>query len=118
MLAFQALTNSLKLLKPGGALIVIEPTFSPRLVMDAVFWVKKAVTLVTSDRLPLGYYWNNIGAPVVSYYTPDEVGDMIRAAGNTELLECHCVKMGLTRVQSLALIRSHENTTFIVRCHE
>jgi SAM-dependent methyltransferase len=114
-LAVRALTNSLKLLKPGGVLIVIEPTFSPRLVMDAVFWVKKAVTLITSDRVPLGDYWNNIGAPVVSYYTTDEVSDMIRAVGKTELIECHRAKMQLTRIQSLGLIRSHENTTFIVR---
>ena len=114
-LAVQALTNSLKLLKPGGVLIVLEPTFSPPFVMDAVFWVKKAVTLVTSGRVPLGNYWNNIGAPVVSYYTTDEVNDMIRAAGKTELIECHRVKRRLSRVQSLALIRSHEDATYIVK---
>jgi SAM-dependent methyltransferase len=118
MLSVQALTNSLKLLKPGGVLIVLEPTFSPRLVMDAVFWVKKAVTLITSDRVPLGDYWNNIGAPVVSYYSSDEVSDMIRAAGNTELIECHRVKGRLSRVQSLALIRTHEDATYIVKSLE
>jgi SAM-dependent methyltransferase len=115
LLAVRALTNSLRLLKPNGVLIVIEPTFSPRLVMDAVFWAKKAVTLITSARIPLGGYWNNIGAPVVSYYSTEEVSEMIRAAGNTELAECHRVPIRLSRIQSLGLIQSRESATYVVR---
>jgi SAM-dependent methyltransferase len=76
-LAKKAVANSFRLLKPDGMLFILEPTFSPRLSMDLIFWVKRAITTITSNRVMIGGYWNNIGAPVVSYYGSDELTDLI-----------------------------------------
>jgi 2-polyprenyl-3-methyl-5-hydroxy-6-metoxy-1,4-benzoquinol methylase len=76
------------LARPGGLVVVMEPVFTPvppwgvlLAPSDTLFWVKRMTTLVTSDRVPLGGYWNNIGAPVVSFYTAGEVGSMMIRSG-------------------------------------
>jgi 2-polyprenyl-3-methyl-5-hydroxy-6-metoxy-1,4-benzoquinol methylase len=76
-LAKKAITNALCLLKPHGMLFILEPTFEPRISMDLVFWIKRAITTITSNRVMIGGYWNNIGAPVVSYYGSDELVSLI-----------------------------------------
>ncbi|MDH3426592.1 MAG: class I SAM-dependent methyltransferase [Acidimicrobiia bacterium] len=78
--ARQALENCTKLITPGGRLIVVEPTFSPSLLMWALFWLKRAVGSVTSGRVELGA-WNNLGNPVVSYIGPGELEELVREAG-------------------------------------
>ena len=114
-LAQQALTNSLRLLKPGGILLVMEPTYYPSCTMDIVFWIKKAVTTVTSNRVAIGSYWNNIGAPVVSYYTTEGLQRMIREAGDTEIIGCERVAQKLNWIHTAAMITRQEETTHIVR---
>jgi SAM-dependent methyltransferase len=86
-LARQAVENALALLRPGGHLIVVDEAFSPAPVVNAVFWVKKGVTRLTSKRVGVFGYWNNIGPPVVSYYSLDQLEDMARAGGRAELIE-------------------------------
>jgi SAM-dependent methyltransferase len=77
-----ALRNSLRLLNPGGHLVIVEPVFSPRLAMDAVFYVKKALSSVTDRRVFVGdNYWTNFGAPVVSYYGNLELQSMVEQDG-------------------------------------
>ena len=85
--ASQAITNAVALLRPGGHVVVLEPVFRPPIVMDAVFYGKKLVTSFTTARIPLFGYWNNIGAPVVSYYDAPKVRAMLEAAGTTVLAE-------------------------------
>jgi SAM-dependent methyltransferase len=72
-----ALRNSVEMLKPGGHLIVLEPIFSPPRVLDGLFYVKKAMSKVSSKRIGVGGYWNNIGVPVVSYYTNEQLAEMV-----------------------------------------
>ena len=72
-----AISNALRLLKPGGSLIIHEPAFEPRLAMDAVFHLKRTVSLMTKRRVPVFGYWSNIGPPVVSYYGVEELERMI-----------------------------------------
>ena len=49
--------------------------------MTALFWVKRTLgVLIGNRRLELGR-WNNLGAPLVSYYSPDEVVAIVEAAG-------------------------------------
>jgi SAM-dependent methyltransferase len=72
-----ALRNSVELLKPGGHLIVLEPVFEPRRVLDGLFYVKKGMSKVSSKRIGVGGYWNNIGVPVVSYYTNEQLAQMV-----------------------------------------
>lgn len=76
-----AMEHVLALLRPGGHAIVMEPIFYPSLAMDGVFWLKKGLTRVTSRRIPVLGYWHNLGPPVVSYYTNEELVDMVRGAG-------------------------------------
>jgi SAM-dependent methyltransferase len=85
-LARRALANSADLLEPGGHLVVHEPTFSPSLAMDAVFYVKKVVSGVAPRRVAIGGSWNNIGAPVVSYYTNDQLLEMVRGTPGLEVV--------------------------------
>jgi len=65
-----ALQNAAQLLKPGGNLIVFEPTHGPSIVMALIFWIKKIVGGFVDRRVELSARWANIGQPVVSYYTP------------------------------------------------
>jgi SAM-dependent methyltransferase len=84
-----AVEHAAQLLAPGGHLLVLEPIFYPPLAMDAVFYAKKAVSRVTTRRVPILGYWNNIGAPVVSYYTDEELAEMVTAVPGLEIVEHH-----------------------------
>lgn len=79
--SFQAaeicLHNAYKLLKPGGHLIIFEPCYGPSLVMDAVFSLKKFFSRFTENRLEIMQKWINLGHPVVSYYTPAQLDEMV-----------------------------------------
>jgi hypothetical protein len=65
------------LLKPGGYLVIAEPTFAPSAPLGALFWAKSLTARLTSRRLPIGGYWNNIGPPVVSYHSPDQLRTLV-----------------------------------------
>lgn len=114
--ATQAVANTLRLVKPGGHLIIIEPVFYPAFMMDVVFYVKRLVTTLVPGRIELfGQEANNIGAPVVSYYTTEVVQEMVHAADGAELLETHCLPRPLGRLYRLALIRRRDEATFVIR---
>jgi SAM-dependent methyltransferase len=77
-----AIRNALGLLNPGGHLVIVEPILYPRLAMDAVFYIKKALSSVTDRRIFFGdHYWTNFGAPVVSYYGNLELQKMVEDEG-------------------------------------
>lgn len=79
--AVAAIANSLRLVAPGGRLVIMEPTYEPKWAMTLLFWAKRALTGVFGNhRIELGR-WNNLGAPLVSYYTADEVAAMVERAG-------------------------------------
>jgi len=83
--AEQAIRNALSLVAPRGRLVIIEPTYHPRWAMTAVFWAKRFTTTVFGNRrLEMGR-WNNLGAPVVGYYSPDEIVAMVKDAGGKVL---------------------------------
>lgn len=110
--AVDALRNALGLLGAGGVVIVVEPTFAPRRVLTLLFWVKRVVA-VTGRRVEIGR-WNNIGAPVVSYFGPEELAAMIAAAGGTVEHAVH--RRGRLRRLPRALgIRGRWESTFVVR---
>ncbi len=79
--AGHGLRNAVSLAKPDGLLVILEPVFQPRAVCSGLFWAKRAVTRFTDDRLPVFGYWNNLGAPVVSFYSADQVRRMVVTAG-------------------------------------
>ena len=84
-----AVANAKRLLKPGGYLIIHEPVFSPPISMSGVFYLKKLVTRFTSGRVGIGGYWNNIGAPVVSYYNVDQVRRLASVGPPSEVVHQH-----------------------------
>lgn len=79
--AQHGLRNAFRLVRPGGILVVLEPVFSPRIASSSLFWIKRGTTSLTDQRLPMFGYWNNLGAPVVAFYTPRQVQGMIGAVG-------------------------------------
>lgn len=111
--AATAVSHALDLLRPGGHLIVVDEAFSPVWATSALFWVKKGATRVTSRRVGLFGYWNNIGPPVVSYYTKPQLVDLVRAGGRTEIAASRAEPERLAAPARWLL--SKENLTLIAR---
>lgn len=87
--AVDAVRNALTMLKSDGTLLIHEPVFEPKVAMDAVFWAKRALSRISGNRrVPILGYWGNLGAPVVSYYSDDELGRLI-AEGGGRIVEHH-----------------------------
>lgn len=113
-LADRAVSNALQLVKPGGYLIVMEPTFTPAAPVFALFWVKVVLSKIFRRRLPVGDYWNNIGAPVVSYYSCEQVQAMLRTAlPGTQIVQVDEVPQTLNALADRLVSKS--NTTVIAR---
>jgi hypothetical protein len=65
-------------------------------------------------RLPVGDYWNNIGAPVVSYYATDQVRTMVQAAkSGVEIVDVDEAPQALNKVPNLLVTKS--NATVVAR---
>lgn len=113
--ARRALAHAVSLVRPGGHLIVHEPVFYPPWAMDLVFYAKRLTSTLTSRRLEVLDRWNNLGAPVVSYYTNEELRRMVEEDPRAELLDQRSVPAGLTALQQAGSIRRREDTTLLVR---
>ena len=79
--------HAVQLLKPGGRLVIFEPTYSPQIAMDLVFWIKKTCTRFSSNRIELFRSWANFGEPVVSYYTPERLDGFIAKCPNAKVIQ-------------------------------
>jgi SAM-dependent methyltransferase len=112
--ARRALVHAVSLVRPGGHVILDEPTFYPPWMMDLVFYTKRLASAVTSRRLELFEQWNNLGAPVVSYYTNEELRRMVEEDPRAEVLDQRNVPGYLSPLQG-ALSMRRENATIVVR---
>ena len=110
-----ALAHAVSLVRPGGHVIVHEPVFYPSWTMDVVFYAKTLAAKVTSRRLEILDPWNNLGAPVVSYYTNEELRRMVAGDPRAELLDLQSVPAYLSSLQRAAFIRRREDTTLVAR---
>lgn len=116
-LAEGGLMNAARLARPGGIVVVLEPVFEQRGLgvllrpNGSIFWVKRVVTSVTSRRVPVLGYWNNIGAPVVSFYSGDDVAGMTSRAG-LELVHRDSREQ---RPGPIGIVARRADDTFIVR---
>lgn len=116
-LAERGLMNAARLARPGGIVVVLEPVFEQRGLgvllrpNGSIFWVKRVVTSVTSRRVPVLGYWNNIGAPVVSFYSGDDVAGMTSRAG-LELVHRDSREQ---RPGPIGIVARRADDTFIVR---
>jgi SAM-dependent methyltransferase len=108
-----AIANAAELLKPGGYLIVQEPVYYPIVAMDSLFYVKKLLTKVTAERVTIFNEWNNIGPPVVSYYTNEQLIEMVEAGGRNEIVAKWIEPERLA--PALRPILNKTNTTLVVR---
>lgn len=113
-LAATAIENALDLLTEDGRLVIVEPTFAPHWAMSLVFFVKRQVCRLTSGRIEILGKWNNIGAPIVSYYSPDELRELVTQAG-AEVTEMHNVEGRLRLLPKLLGISGRWETTVIAR---
>ena len=113
--AASALANCVTLLKPGGRLVISEPIFYPRFTMHALFYVKKAISSVTTRRIPILGYWNNIGAPVVSYYTDEELVKMLKRTGQFEVEEHYQEPLRVSALLRAALVTRRLDVTVVAR---
>ena len=113
--AMAAIYNALRLLKADGYLIIYEPVFYPSGLMDILFYVKKSLVKVTSKRVNLFGVWNNIGAPVVSYYTNEQLLEMINDAGDCKMVEIKMEETPLPLLWRLAGITRRVDTTILVK---
>ena len=113
-LAGTAVAQALRLVRPGGHLVIVEPVFTPRLPMAILFHTKQLVARFTDDRVPLGNYWHNVGPPVVSYLTDPQLEASARAAGG-EVVARHTEPRDVAGLLRLAGIRSRHESTFVVR---
>lgn len=113
--ARQGLLNAWTLVQPGGCLILIEPTCRPRWLMSVLFHVKRLVSRTASGRVSVFDYWNNLGEPIVSYFSHAELvreayglpgADVIRDVKHNESMPI---------VWRLAGVRERADSVLIVR---
>ncbi len=67
------LANSWSFVERGGALLIEEPTYRPHWLMSALFYTKRLVSSVFSGRVSIFGHNNNLGEPIVSYFSHDEL---------------------------------------------
>jgi len=113
-LVAMALEHAMELLTENGRLVIVEPTFTPHWAIDMVFFVKKQISRWATGRIEVLDTWNNIGAPVVSYYSPSELHDLVLQAG-AQVTEAHNVESKLRSLPRFAGINGRWETTLIVR---
>jgi SAM-dependent methyltransferase len=115
-LAELALKNALSITRSGGRLILMEPTFRPRLTMTVVFHLKRLMSRVTKRRIELFGKWNNIGEPIVSYYSTDDVDAMVRAADPDLVHEQrHVRERALPLIWRLAGVTERSDVVLVLR---
>jgi SAM-dependent methyltransferase len=113
--ARRALAHALSLVRPGGHVILHEPVFYPPWAMGILFYAKKVASALTSRRLELFDRWNNLGAPVVLYYTNEDLRRMVEADPRAEILDVLSVPAYLPSLQRALGVRRREDTTVVVR---
>ena len=110
-----AIKNALTLAKHGGYVIVFEPVFYPSFAMDVLFYVKHFVTKFTSGRVQVLSKRNNIGAPVVSYYTNEELHGMIEHTGLCKIVGLEVKELTISPLMRAAGITRRTDTTIVVQ---
>lgn len=76
-LAKKAIQNGNLLLRQNGFIIILEPTFLPGFLMTIIFYIKKFLSFFTQERVTIFNRWNNLGPPIVSYFTPRQLIQML-----------------------------------------
>lgn len=110
-----AIANALRLTKSGGYVILVEPGIYPEWTGAALFHTKRMVTKFTSERVQLFDKWNNIGAPVISYYTDQQLKRMICEMSQARIVDIHVKDEHVNFLWWLAGIRRRIDTTIVLQ---
>ena len=113
--SYRALKNSILLLKDNGYICILEPIFEPSFVGDLIFYIKKSVGKLTSKRVPVFGYWNNIGPPVVSYFTKDTLLKIVKDLNNFEIIDIYEKELKRSFLMKLFFIKKRSDLTLILR---
>jgi hypothetical protein len=115
-IACLCLRNAWKLLKPDGFLILIEPSFSPSILMNVTFWAKKAFGICLCKKINLfGVNWVGIGKNIAPYYAEKQIQMMIEHLKGFRSLEKRIMERtkwgGLIEKKHLGMILHKVSTT-------
>jgi hypothetical protein len=83
--------------------------------MNAIFYIKKLTTMLTLRRIPIGMYANNIGAPVVSFYTQRQLVGMTKSFDDCDIIDINTEKIKIVPLWRLALITQRADITITVK---
>ncbi len=86
-LSQNAINNCQHLLKRGGIIVISEPLFEPLFLNKTLFFIKRFVGLIFKKRVSFFGYWNNIGAPLVNYFSRKNIQDLFMGM---EVLKFEC----------------------------
>lgn len=81
-----ALELARDLVRPGGWLALLEPTFRPRTVATLALHLKRAVARHRTRRLELGPRWLNLGPPAVCLHTADDLRRLLETLPGVEIV--------------------------------
>ncbi len=111
----KAIRNALALCKTNGYLIIHEPIFYPAITMDIIFWIKKLLSSVTTKRISVFGHWNNLGSPVVSYLSHEELFAFVEQNKDCVIEDKEMKKTELTLMYRLAGITRRYDTTVLIK---
>lgn len=74
----KCLENAKKILNQDGKILILEPIFEPFWLMSILFYIKRFFCFFSVKRIGVFGYWNNIGAPVVSYLSQKKLESVIK----------------------------------------
>lgn len=114
-LAISAIENAAALLNDKGYLVIGEPGFYPSFSMDILFYIKKFFSRVTTRRLEIFSQFNNIGPPVVSYYTNEQLVGMINNIPFLRIRENRVVPRRTSALMRATLITKAISTFMVVQ---
>ena len=93
----------------------MEPTFQPRWLMSALFYVKRLVSQVTSKRVSVFGYWNNLGEPVVSYFSHDELAHEVVNLPDANIVVNLKKKKSLPVIWRFAGVNERADSVLVIR---
>jgi hypothetical protein len=102
-------------LRKDGLLIILEPVFSPSVIMAVLFYVKRFFSKIINKRIQILGAWNNIGAPVVSYFTDKQMIQMLRTIEYAEIVDFDQKILNLNLLWKLSGITNRADMTIIVK---
>ncbi|MEI8390616.1 MAG: class I SAM-dependent methyltransferase [bacterium] len=114
-LAKKALDNAFQLVKPQGYFLLVEPAYAPTISNDFIFNIKKFFSSFVDGRIELFTQGLNIGDPIVSFLTPDQIKNMMQNIDNNELLGEKISSNGVPLAMRFLFVKGTYNTNFISR---